>query len=303
MDGTLDLAGVDVLISAEYDSAQGWTLSGGTAAGKTLSFRKIAKDLLESMSLHSKLPDLELTDITFSAAPAMGEYSVGGRTAAKWELIEGIKLTVDEFRAEKTRGASVTGRLNVSLTVAEKVMVWLSAEKAAAEAGGWVFEGGSGPDQQLEIGELLEWIAGRFQATPPLPEALKTFKVDMLRLSFQSESQDFFFTCRGEVQLPQFADPIQGIITIDIKHQRDKAYTKVFAGSLTIDGIEFDLVFESSRLETDGDSQRFVASYHDSAGHTIKIDDLVNKCLDVKANTGLEISLKDALFAYQHAES
>ena len=44
----------------------------------------------------------------------------------------------------------------------------------------------------------------------------------------------------------------------------------------------------------------FVAAYHDAKGHMVKIDDLIKKVFPTQVpSTGLEISLKDVLFAYQ----
>src|SRR5262249_35564196 len=60
-----------------------------------------------------------------------------------------------------------------------------------------------------------------------------------------------------------------------------------------------DLIFESSKT-ANSDSQTFLAAYHDAKGHTIKIDDLIKRVFPTEpTSTGLEISLKDALFAYQ----
>src|SRR4029077_1679330 len=170
----------------------------------------------------------------------------------------------------------------------------------AVAAGGWKFEGGTDEGRKIKISEVLKWVAKQFGDTPQLPEAIEGFTVDKLKLSFESESQDFFFTCEGEVILPGQNSPIQGIVTIDIKHQ-DNSYTKRFGGSLKIDGMEFALAFESASEATGGRSRMFVAAYHDDNGHTIKIDDLAKKVFapGEAPTTGLEISLKDALFAYQ----
>ena len=174
-----------------------------------------------------------------------------------------------------------------------------SAEKAAAATGGWKFEGSSADGQKIEIGKIVKWIGDKFGETPQLPEAIEGFTVDRLKLSFESESRDFLFTCHGEVSLP--GQPIQGIVTIDIKNQGESS-TKLFGGSLTIDGIEFDLIFESSKT-ADGDSNLFVAAYHDPNGQPIKIDEIIHRIFnDTSVKTGLDITLKDALFAYRRTD-
>jgi len=299
LDGTFELAGVHVFVSAGYHADQGLVLSGGIPVGENVDFTSIANDLLESLSLPAGLPKLKLTNIIFAAAPKKGEYSLGCEAVEEWELMRGISLKVDKFRAEKKQGLSVTGLLRVRMTIADTDL-WLSAEKTAAASGGWKFEGSSAEGKKIEIRKIVGWVGDTFGGKPQLPEAIKSFTVDKLRLSFESESKDFFFTCEGEVKLS--GEPVRGIVTIDIKHGKgqDKSdYTKRFGGSLTIDGMEFDLIFESSHKAADGDSSTLFAAYHDSKGHTVKIDDVVNRILTDRVTTGLEISLKDALFAYQ----
>ena len=255
---------------------------------------------MESLSLPAQLPALKLTNIIFSAAPKKGEYSLGCEAAEDWELMRGVSLKVEQFRAEKRQGSSVTGLLRVSMKIgpgtSKDTVLWLSAEKAAAANGGWKFEGSSAEGKEIRIGEIVSWVGERFGGAQ-LPEAIKEFTVDKLKLSFESESKDFFFTCEGKVTLPGQKTDVRGTVTIDIKHQGKSNYTKLFGGSLTIDGIEFELIFESSKT-ADGDSKMFVAAYHDANGHTIKIDELIKRFLgDTSVNTGLAITLKDALFA------
>ena len=110
-------------------------------------------------------------------------------------------------------------------------------------------------------------------------------------------------SCEGILTLPDQNTPIQGVITIDIKYQQDQSFTKLFSGSLNIDGIEFDLIFESSYQATGDDSQTFVAAYHDDKGDAISIDNILKNISAEPPKTGLEITIKDALFAYQGAQT
>ena len=200
LDGAMQLAGVDVSILAEYDGDVGWVLSGGTPAREVVNFTSIAHDLLESLSLDAKLPELKLTNIIFSAAPKKGDYSLSCEAGEDWELMPGLSLKVDQFKAEKRQGLSVTGLLRVKMTIAGAIL-WLSAEKAAAATGGWKFQGRSAEGEKIQIGKIVEWVASRF-GEARLPEAIEGFTVDKLQVSFESESKDFFFTCEGEVTLP-----------------------------------------------------------------------------------------------------
>ena len=112
----------------------------------------------------------------------------------------------------------------------------LKAELPASSASGWQFIGQTGKDHYIPISELIIWLEQRFGATPT-PSALQKFNITNLGLKFNTHSKDFFFTCAGSIKLPGLEQPLKATITIDIKHQQDKSFTKVFAGSLFIDGL------------------------------------------------------------------
>jgi hypothetical protein len=83
---------------------------------------------------------------------------------------------------------------------------------------------------------------------PQLPEPAQRVYDRQAKSSFASESRDFFFTCEGEVALTGQDTSVKGTVTIDVKHQDKSDYTKLFGGSLIIDGMEFNLVFESYQV-------------------------------------------------------
>jgi uncharacterized protein DUF6603 len=281
----------------------------GMKEGETLDVGAVLTHILSGIDFAPRLTFTRMEvygnflSKSFSAEIALKDF--------KWEPIPGRQFG---FQIKEMRMAYdnqlVSYAMDGSLDVAgfdvllsaqyKKTLIRPSAGKAAVAAGGWKFEGGTDEGRKIKISEVLKWVAKQFGDTPQLPEAIEGFTVDKLKLSFESESQDFFFTCEGEVILPGQNSPIQGIVTIDIKHQ-DNSYTKRFGGSLKIDGMEFALAFESASEATGGRSRMFVAAYHDDNGHTIKIDDLAKKVFapGEAPTTGLEISLKDALFAYQ----
>ena len=287
-----------------------FNFSAGMAEGQTLDAGAVLKHISPGIDLaewHLTFTRMEVygnfKNKSFSAEIAVDENS-------KWEFsiagrlfgfqIKGMLMAYDNQRVSYAMdGSLVVAGVDVLLSAQYKrTVIRPSSGKAAAAGGGWKFEGSSDEGRKLKVAEVITWIGEQFGRTPQLPEAIEGFTVDRLKLSFDSEKQDFFFTCEGEVTLPGQKIAVGGVITIDIKHQ-DKSYTKLFGGSLTIDGMEFHLMYESSD-GAGGHSQAFVAAFHDADGHTIKIDELVKRFFeDVKVNTGLEVSLKDALLAYQ----
>jgi hypothetical protein len=286
-----------------------FNFSAGIAEGQTLDAGAVLKHILSGIDLAE--PHLTFTRMevygnflskSFSAEVAVDENSKCALSIGVGSFgfqIKDMRMAYDnQLVSYAMDGSLVVAGFEVLLSAQYKTTVILpSAGKAAVAAGGWKFEGSSVEGQKIKIGKIVHWVGEQFGGTPQLPEAIEGFTVDKLRLSFESESQDFFFTCEGEVSL--LGEPVRGIVTIDIKHQDKSNYTKLFGGSLIIDGMEFDLIFESSHKTTDGDSSTLVASYHDDKGQTVKIDDVIKKVIVGDApTTGLEISLKDALLAY-----
>jgi len=305
--GGLTLAGIELMISAEYQGAgMGWILSGRTVSGANINLTAISHDLLESMSLPTvhtnayetnprSLADLELTDLFFTAHPKSGYYSLSGRTARDWPLLDNLSLQVDEFSAEKNPGVSVSGCLRVSLTVAG-VLIRLKAEKAATVTGGWKFDGTSGNGKKIEFDAIVKWISTPFGEVS-LPAGLESLVVEYIHLAFDSQSKDFLFTCEGQLTLPQQTSPLQAVILIDLKHQADKSYTKLFSGSVMFDGMEFDLIFQTTHQTGVGDSKMLVAAYHDQKGHAVSLDDFAARILKLESHTQIFFDIKSAVFA------
>jgi hypothetical protein len=297
-----------------------FNFSAGLAEGQDLDFGAVLNHILPGIELAE--PDLTFTRMevygnvlrkSFSAEIALDEkskcaFSIAGRPFGF--QIKNMVMAYDNQRVSFAMdGSLVVAGVEVLLSAQYKrAVIRQAAGKAAAVAGGWKFEGSSEEGRKLKIAEVVQWVGELFGHPPQLPGALEDFTMDRLKLSFDSEKQDFFFTCEGEVSLLGKGSPrVKGIVTIDIKHQVDTKdqdrpnYTKLFGGSLTIDAMEFDLMYESSE-GAGGHSRAFVAAYHDDDGKTIKIDELAKKFFADLPATGLEVRLKDALLAYQETD-
>jgi hypothetical protein len=284
----------------------------GMAEGQNLDAGAVLKYMLSGIDLAA--PHLTFTGMevygnflskSFSAEIALSkdskwEFSIAGRQFGI--QIKKMLMAYDNQLVSYAMDASlVLAGVEVLLSAQyKKTLTQPSAGEAAVAAGGWKFAGSTDEGQKIKISEVLKWVVEQFGDTPQLPEAIEGFTVDKLKLSFETESQDFFFTCEGEVILPGQNSPIQGIVTIDIKHQ-DNSYSKRFGGSLIIEGMEFDLVFESASEAMGGGSRMFLATYHGDV--KISIDKLLRQAFTEPITTGVELTLKDALFGYRGDEN
>ncbi len=310
IEGELTLFGVTGMVSAYYRGGEGWLFTAATPLDTPISLFGPLNHMLEGIALPDAFPsDIQLENLMFSAEPVSGEYAFEGQTTAgPWPLLNQMVFSVDRFEVRKRSGEAVSGLLRVSLEICG-IFVRFKAEKSASVAGGWIFEGSSGYGHDLEIGKLIQRLGEDFGAIH-FPEYLDRFSITCISLSFNSSSQDFFFSCEGALRLPDYKEPAQGRISIDIKHQGKGSYTKKLSGALFIAGMKFNLNFEASHQLNEvsasspvTDTKLFTGAFHDEYGHVISIDDALRAVSRDAPQTGLEITLKDALFAYHWEKS
>ncbi|WP_424094384.1 DUF6603 domain-containing protein [Moorena producens] len=297
MDGTLTLSDVTVYISAEYDTDRRWMLLGATAIEDIINLTSILDDLLEAISLPDRLPDLKLKNIIFSAVPHTSEYSLKAQTAEDWHLTDDLSLKVEEFAGNKRKNVPVYGTLRAVMTI-DQTIVRLSAEKAASTDEGWQFEGNTGYGQQIAIGLLIEDLGKKFGEVT-LPAAIAELTIQNLGISFNSKTKNFTFTC--EAKFPIEGKEVDITVTINITKQLDDSYNKHFEGHITIDDLQFNLIFSK-----DNTAKTFLATYNNPNGDSLKIKTLVADVSDDIATiipATLEITLKDALFIYSKRDN
>jgi hypothetical protein len=259
-----------------------------------------AKDVLSSFGLPTAdVPDsLSITAVNFNAQPKNSYYSADMVVDNIWQVgsinLEEVQLLVSYYGA-----GGVTGQFNCEIAIGELIKIGLVAEYAGTDLG-LQFEGSTGQGQAIPIGTLITWLAEKFGATS-VPDSIKNCTIKNLKIAFNTASKDFTFTCEGTVPLPDMSTAIDGTIIIDIKHQQDGSFIKLFSGTLVIDDLDFALIFEAAGKSTGETAKTFVAAYHDPQGREIKIDDLIQKISATQPSpkTGLSLTIKDALFAYQ----
>lgn len=203
-------------------------------------------------------------------------------------ILEDLQINLEKYIEEHDRGILVI--INCLFNIAN-LNVFLEATNANTSSLGWTFEGNTEPKQAIPIGTLIKDIVTLF-GDVSLPSAIEELTIQNLGISFNTKTKNFTFTCEGE--LPIDSKQIYITVNINIIQQQDGSYKKHFDGHITIGSLKFALIFD-----TDQTSTKFLAAYHDD--QTIKIKDLIgyiDSQLKEDIPEGLEISLKDALFAY-----
>ncbi len=271
-----------VVIGANYPN---FSIHGGMKDGTTLHLDELLRLILGS---GVQVPALEMKNLAFRLDA--GEYRFESELDGLWSIdnvlaIDQVELGL-EHRNNQTQ-VQLRGQFQLA-----GVDLFIAAAYTGGE--GWLFEGGTHPNQDVSIGTLITDLA-RFFGSTTLPPALTGLTLQNISVSFNTQTKDFTFTC--ETRFPLGDDELDLAIHIDIKHQGSETFTKTFTGKLTVDGRVFDVVFAA-----DGSATMFLAAYHKDNGDTIDIKDLMATVSRDVANalpSGLSITLNDALLAYR----
>ncbi|WP_072926086.1 DUF6603 domain-containing protein [Microcystis aeruginosa] len=252
------------------------------------------EQIIEEIIPNAHLPHISILDLAISADIKQGLYAFEIEMASDWELNLGgtsiLPLKYLHLEIEKNLGGSFA-TINSVLTIAGVDLILLATN--ANESGGWTFAGSTRPGQQIPIGLLIKDLVTTFGITDEgFPKAIEGLVVENIATYFNTETKNFYFTCESILEIEE--EIIDVILQINITQQLDGSYKKHFDGHITIGSLKFALIFD-----TDQTSTKFLAAYHDD--QTIKIKDLIgyiDSQLKEDIPEGLEISLKDALFAY-----
>ncbi|TBR61685.1 hypothetical protein B4U84_13150 [Westiellopsis prolifica IICB1] len=236
-------------------------------------------------------PEIDINVLSIGAQPGIGKYSLYASIMSNWTLkIGDINLIFKEFDLQITKQIEgVTGSIGGVLELAG-VELYTSAEYLEI-GGGWEFYSSTEDNKEMPIGELIEKLVQLFGEVT-LPTALVELKIINFHVSFNTNSKNFTFTCKSK--FPIDTQEVDITVNINIIQQQDGSYKKHFDGYITIGSLKFALIFD-----TDQTSTTFLAAYHDE--QTISVKELIGYIypnLQNEIPEGLEISLKDALFAY-----
>jgi len=252
------------------------------------------EQIIEEIIPNAHLPHISILDLAISADIKQGLYAFEIEMASDWELNLGgtsiLPLKYLHLEIEKNLGGSFA-TINSVLTIAGVDIILLATN--ANESGGWTFAGSTRPGQQIPIGLLIKDLVTTFGITDGgFPKAIEGLVVENIATYFNTETKNFYFTCESILEIEE--EIIDVILQINITQQLDGSYKKHFDGHITIGSLKFALIFD-----TDQTSTKFLAAYHDD--QTVKVKDLIGYIDSQLKNDipeGLEINLKDALFAY-----
>lgn len=243
-------------------------------------------------------PELDITELSLTAYPSESLYSIHTIIQDVWDFkIASSSIAIAELELELTKsGNSISGSITASLMVVD-VSVFIIAKSPENRGNGWQFEGKTATGNEIHLGRLINELARKFGTDTTLPSSVSDLIIENIGVSFNTKTKDFTFTC--ESQFPIDHQNIDITVNINILRQLDLSYKKHFDGHITIGSLKFALIFD-----TDQTSTKFLAAYHDD--QTVKVKDLIgyiDSQLKEDIPEGLEIRLKDALFAYSKQQT
>lgn len=263
-------------------------------------------DLLTSLSLPaSTVPD----DLTVSKANFVTDL---------YNSIYSIQIVVDNlwqagpFSFDQVSLAlsynpidSLTGSFGCQFTICDSAVVMLIAEYGGTDAG-WVFSGGLAPGTELNVGDIITMLAADFGISN-VPEPIRTLVMTELWVAYSSATNSFEFTCAGTFTVSDVAVDMEVVIRLSSQSSGyegegdpvvgSKGYNAYFGGTITIDNLVFDLVFDTNSMSADV----FVAAYHNTGEGHVPLRDLVagvSTSIAAWIPPSLVIDLKEVKFIY-----
>lgn len=171
------------------------------------------------------------------------------------------------------------------------VNIVLSAQYDAGQDG-LQFDGRTDPATPIHIDRMLADLERLFGIPHTKPSALEHFTIAALKVSFNTQSKNFTFTCDGDLTIAQTA--IKGTVTLALTHRQDGSFATHFSGQITLgDGVQFALIFDTTGKDTQA-----LAIYHDLHGQPQNIQELIKPVsadLAAAVPPSLAFTLHDAL--------
>ena len=145
---------------------------------------------------------------------------------------------------------------------------------SAKYAGGWQFEGSTGPGQDIQVGEFIADLAGKFGTEKPqLPSALTGMSIKDLNISFSTNEKKFKFGCKADLPISE-SSSLEVILAISAGKGSDGKYQFEFDGQVNVQMPETTLEFKL-QFEHGGGTDKLLASYHQDTPLMLNIPDLL----------------------------
>ncbi|HEY5777827.1 MAG TPA: hypothetical protein VIT00_03770, partial [Terrimicrobiaceae bacterium] len=267
----------------------------GMDQGQRVSTKKLVQRLF---------PGIDLPELAFTA------MEIEGNVLEKsfWARIEAE--IGDKNKNDKTWGFSASGlkEIRLGMVYAQQQMTHCTVECTLSLAGvglvlsaqydagqdGLQFDGRTAT--AIDITSVIQDLGRLFGIpSPEVPAILKSFKIEALHVSFNTQSKDFTCTCDGDLTIEKTA--IKGTVTLDLTHRQDGSVSTHFSGQITLgDGVQFALIFDTAGKDTQA-----LATYHNPYGKHQTIQDLIGHVsadLAAAVPPSLAFTLHDALLGY-----
>lgn len=300
--GTIALGNSGIRLDAKLDSLSSVTarLSDGS---EIIYLSRFLNHLLPG----ADVPTLKVEELTTNLDFGNKTYDMTITVSGSWEIVSigDNKIELEDIVIDLSyasgKPSSTTGEINALFKIANSDIIVTASNPNAGQ--GWQFEGSTGTGQAISIGTLIKDIAPKFGVELKLSEALEGLSIENLKVSFNTKTKNFTFTCESKFNIEN--EPLDLIVNIELTKE-DSSYKKNFSGQLTVSTLKFDLIFSqekdvSSSLAKANTSTTFLAAYRNDSGDTKKVKDLITNIYNALANLipdSLEINLKNALFAY-----
>jgi len=290
-----------LVVSARYPD---WLIQCYLKEGTSLSLVEALDIFLDSQTV---APEIQVD--TFYLEISSDSYSVETELNGHWPIttgdieigIEQLGLSIDHTKELGTR-AALTGTFDIA-----GVNVQLKADHPAAPDAGWEFSGSTGPGQQIPIGTLIADLVELFGSDieNKLPPALVDMTIEDLGVTYNTKTGDFSFTC--EAQFPVDNNVNVAITVVIALTHNNGSYEKKFGGHIefNVASLPAPLIFDLTFIEEesqDNISDIFIGAYTGEK-QRLNIGSLIGGIAPEKpewthALDGIEIELKDALFAF-----
>ncbi|MEE8059521.1 MAG: DUF6603 domain-containing protein [Pseudomonadales bacterium] len=293
MGSHITIAGVQMDL---YTRLPDFEFGGTLAPDSTISVKSLIQHFFY---VADGFPEIDITDLSFSAYPSTGTYTLSVDTESDLNVAIGngssIGINKIAFTIEKAPDF-VTVEISGSFAIAG-IDVFVLTEAGGASTG-WQFSGNTGLGEEIPVGELINDLGKKFGIGISLPKPIKTLSLKDLATAFNTQSQDFTFSGEADFKVKSVDVAIQS--HINITHRQDGTAEKNFSGKLTLEttrkSLIFDLIFDKDETNT-----LLLAGYHSVNGDTVSIAELVGSILEFTIPNVLSFTLKDAVLAYNAA--
>ena len=223
-------------------------------------------------------------------------------TAQPWILIKDfcelkdLNIALDIQDVTDAPQRRVVGGLQGTVKIG-KFPFFVSVTLDDAPESGWQMEGRANLETLSPLSDLVEQLSQSIKTPVRLPQAIASFHITELAISFNTKSKDFTFNCDGHLKI-EGSKEIKGVVAIDLKHRPDGSLSTHFSGQMTIGDLQFALIFDS----TEKDKHLLAATYHDLQGQPRKsikkLIEAVSPDFATSVPESLVFTVNDALLGY-----